>query len=223
MIHSFPRCVVVIALLLSLTSFVAGSSEAGDLQRLVKQLGSDKFNEREAATAALFKVGKPALSALQAAAKSSGDAEIRARAEKLILDIKDALVRPIDLTPYVNQKLKEQFHGQNPEMIWPPCPSVSRHCRHQVHRGRGPRPTRGGKPNKVEGIKVGRKAERLQFLHACSHCGGTPLNALIGKYVVHYEDKTTRKLKSSTARTLSTGGSSRASPTRHEARSPGPA
>jgi hypothetical protein len=47
----------------------------------------------------------------------------------------------------------------------------------------------------VVGIKVGGKADRLQFLHACSHSGGTPLDTPIGKYVVRYADKTTAEIE----------------------------
>src|SRR5262245_41706122 len=85
-----------------------------EVERLIGQLGSDDFDERESATSALGKVGKPALGALQKAAKSSGDAEIRRRAAKLVLVIQDALARPIDLGPHVNQKLDERFHGYHP-------------------------------------------------------------------------------------------------------------
>jgi hypothetical protein len=181
--------------LLWLPSFVAGSEE-GEIQRLVKQLGSDKFKEREAATAALLKAGKPALSALQKASRGSGDEEIRSRAAKLVLDIKDALVRPIDLSPHVNQKLKEHFHGHQPGNDLAALPTGK-----QTFAGvkftvvEGVVQLGAGKPNKVEGIKVDAKAEKLQFLHACSHCGGTPLNSLIGKYVVRFEDKTTAEIE----------------------------
>ena len=46
-----------------------------DVDRLIRQLGSDEFEEREAATRALKKVGKAALTALQRAAKENADAE----------------------------------------------------------------------------------------------------------------------------------------------------
>src|SRR4029079_1619359 len=62
------------------------------------------------ASSALGKIGKPALKALRTAAKD-GDAEIRSRAARLILVIQDALARPIDLGPHVNQKLNERFHN----------------------------------------------------------------------------------------------------------------
>jgi hypothetical protein len=46
-----------------------------------------------------------------------------------------------------------------------------------------------GKPDKG-GIKVGFKAEKLAFLHACGNKGDTPRNTPIARYVVHYADKT---------------------------------
>ena len=196
MTRSFSRSLVGVALVLGLPSFVAGGSEAGDISQLVRQLGSDKFKEREAAAGALFKVGKPALGALKSAAKDSGDEEIRLRAAKLILAIQDALLRPIDLTPYVNQKLKEQFHGHEPGNDLAALPTGKQSfAGTKFSVGEGVVQLGAGKPNKVEGIKVGVKAERLHFLHACSHCGGTPLDALIGKYIVRYEDKTTAEIE----------------------------
>src|SRR5262245_6626709 len=84
-----------------------------EIDRLVKQLGSKEFKEREAASSALGQIGKPALKALRKAAKD-GDAEIRSRADKLILVIQDTLARPIDLGPHVNQKLNERFHNYHP-------------------------------------------------------------------------------------------------------------
>jgi len=51
---------------------------------LIKQLGDDKFTKREAATKELKALGEPALPALQKAATSSKDAEIRLRASRLV-------------------------------------------------------------------------------------------------------------------------------------------
>src|SRR5438046_1270805 len=104
MMTLLPRGLVGVAVLLSLAPFAAGSSVA-EIDRLGKQLGSDKFKDREAAANALIEAGKPALAALKKAATGSADEEVRARAAQLILAIKDALVRPIDLGPHVNQKL----------------------------------------------------------------------------------------------------------------------
>jgi hypothetical protein len=61
----------------------AGHPGAADLRRLVDQLGSPSFNEREEASAALNAAGEPALTVLRDAA-ASDDAEIRRRAADLV-------------------------------------------------------------------------------------------------------------------------------------------
>jgi hypothetical protein len=50
-----------------------------------------------------------------------------------------------------------------------------------------------GKPEKIEGIKVGRMADKLHFLHGTGNMdlGGT----VIGKYVIRYADKTTTDIE----------------------------
>ncbi len=58
----------------------------GEIAKLVEQLGSGNFDEREKASAALDKIGEPALDALRQAAKSD-DAEVRRRAEELVKKI----------------------------------------------------------------------------------------------------------------------------------------
>jgi hypothetical protein len=60
-----------------------GSGKVGEL---IKKLGSDSFDEREAATKALDAIGEPALEALKKAAKSD-DAETQKRAEELVKNI----------------------------------------------------------------------------------------------------------------------------------------
>jgi hypothetical protein len=161
------------------------------IQRLIKQLGSDEFEERQAASSALGKVGKPALGALRKAAKGSDDAEVRHRAAKLVLAIQDALARPIDLGPHVNQKLDERFHDYHPGNDLAALPKGRQtFAGVKFTVGKGVVQLGAGKPNKVEGIKVGLKAEKLHFLHAGGHQNGASLNTPIGKYVVHYADKT---------------------------------
>jgi hypothetical protein len=129
---------------------------------------------------------------LQKAATDSNDSEVRSRAARLIVTIQDALIRPIDLGPYFNQKLKERFHNYlqgNDLAVLPTGKQTFAGVKFTV--GDGVVQLGGGKPDRVEGIKVGVKAVKLQFLHACSFSGDTPLNTPIGKYEVHYEDKTT--------------------------------
>lgn len=46
-----------------------------------------------------------------------------------------------------------------------------------------------GKPTEFKGIKVGVAAKKFHFLQACGH--NSEADTVIGKYVFHYEDKTT--------------------------------
>jgi len=167
-----------------------GTPDGKEIERLVKQLGSDKFKEREAASNALGKIGKPALTALRKAAKDS-DPEIRSRAANLILAMQDLLARPIDLGPHVNQKLNERFHDYHQGNDLASLPTGRQtFAGVKFTVGKGVVQLGAGKPGKVEGIKVGMKTAKLYFLHAGGHQNGAPLNTPIGKYVVHYADKT---------------------------------
>ena len=60
------------------------------------------------------------------------------------------------------------------------------------------------KPNKIEGVKVGRTLKKLHFLQASGY--NTTDDTVIGKYVIRYEDKIPLRSRSSTARMWSTGG-----------------
>jgi WD40 repeat protein len=55
-----------------------------EIDLLIHQLGSDEFDEREAAGKSLVAIGRPVLDALAKAATGSDDAEIRQRAGKLL-------------------------------------------------------------------------------------------------------------------------------------------
>src|SRR4051794_40804791 len=63
-----------------------GDRAAGRIAGLVTQLGDDQFARREAAERALAAIARPALPALRKAA-AAGDAEVRARAERLVATI----------------------------------------------------------------------------------------------------------------------------------------
>src|SRR5262245_65280283 len=63
------------------------------IARLIEQLGDDAFAKREAATKELEAVGVPALAALRNAAASSGDLEIRRRAERIGNNIVEAAAK----------------------------------------------------------------------------------------------------------------------------------
>ena len=58
--------------------------EPATIDRLIQQLGSEFYAEREAATRALDRIGVPAKAALSTAIESSPDAEICRRAKRLI-------------------------------------------------------------------------------------------------------------------------------------------
>jgi RNA polymerase sigma factor (sigma-70 family) len=61
----------------------AADTEADRIDRLIRQLGSDDFTEREAATEALAKIGEPAYEPLLKALHSD-DVEVRKRADGLL-------------------------------------------------------------------------------------------------------------------------------------------
>jgi hypothetical protein len=92
--------------ILALAAFASGCPVAADpddnppektvvkpaeIDRLIKQLGSNDFEEREAAQKALEKIGPRALEALRAAASKSTDQEIRGRAAKLVASIEQGI------------------------------------------------------------------------------------------------------------------------------------
>jgi uncharacterized protein (TIGR03067 family) len=62
-------------------------TETERIARLVKQLGDDSFEKREAAGSELGAIGESAVAALRKAAASSGDPEIRRRAATIVADI----------------------------------------------------------------------------------------------------------------------------------------
>jgi WD40 repeat protein len=69
-----------------------GRHEREEIDSLVGQLGSPKFSEREAATAALDALGGKALAALRKAAESHADPEVRRRAGQLVDGIERRLI-----------------------------------------------------------------------------------------------------------------------------------
>jgi hypothetical protein len=65
--------------------------DTAEIDRLIAQLGSDKFKERQAATKRLAEIGYPALSALRRAIADNKDLQIRRRAELLVQDLENTL------------------------------------------------------------------------------------------------------------------------------------
>jgi hypothetical protein len=82
-----------------------------DIDGLIKQLGSRKFCEREAASKALEKVGKPALERLRRAAKDDPDAEVRRRAGALVERAEQRLA-PVLAMRIIRSQLTPREKGQ---------------------------------------------------------------------------------------------------------------
>ena len=74
-----PRWFACLLLPLPFFPVVAAALDDAEIARLVKQLGDDDFDKREAATSRLKEIGEPALDALHKA-ETSNDAEVRRRA-----------------------------------------------------------------------------------------------------------------------------------------------
>src|SRR5260221_1959364 len=89
------RALVCLVPIVVLTAALSAEDAATKIARLIQQLGSDRFVEREAASRALEAMGPSALEALEAAARDSSDPEIRARAQLAILAIRTWTYRPL--------------------------------------------------------------------------------------------------------------------------------
>ncbi len=105
----------------------------------------------------------------------------------------------IDLQPQANVKLKDDFHsgtyaGNNLAEL-PTGKQTFGGVKFNVGEGLVQLGSSNvaGKPEKVEGIKVGRTLKKLHFLHACGH--NAPDDTVIAKYVVHYDDNTTEDVE----------------------------
>jgi hypothetical protein len=82
--HLFVVLIVAGLALMMPPRIAAGETPSKEkIDKLIEQLGSESFAEREQASSALAVIGVPALEALRQAAKSE-DAEIRKRAEELL-------------------------------------------------------------------------------------------------------------------------------------------
>ncbi len=101
-----PACFLAVALASSIRSEPAPAAEvkkakevrkpipiaqrdADEINRLIQQLGSSVFAEREAANKRLENIGEPALDALRREQANSSDAEVRSRAGQLIQNISE--------------------------------------------------------------------------------------------------------------------------------------
>ncbi len=87
-------CLVVAGMAMFAAWFPAQAESPHDARivRFIKQLGSDSFEEREAASKALESIGEPARRALEKAAIDSDDAEVKRRIGTLFEALDAALV-----------------------------------------------------------------------------------------------------------------------------------
>ena len=86
-----PRWIALLVLVLQFVPVVAALDDT-EIARLIKHLGQDDFDKREAAATRLKEIGEPALDALCKAA-IGGDAEARGRAKKIIVVNEQKLYR----------------------------------------------------------------------------------------------------------------------------------
>ena len=73
------RAISSSVLVLVLATLVGADDTSTRIARLIQQLGSDRYVDREAANKALEAIGAPALEALEKAARDSPDPEVRLR------------------------------------------------------------------------------------------------------------------------------------------------
>jgi RNA polymerase sigma factor (sigma-70 family) len=84
----------------------AAAEQKREINRLIRQLGSDRFAEREAASMRLEAIGEPALGALRRAAADSTDAEVRRRAQEALRVIQRRLFGEL-----------RRFEGHKPKWV----------------------------------------------------------------------------------------------------------
>jgi len=105
----------------------------------------------------------------------------------------------IDLQPKANHKLTDNFH--TPDSVGNNLAELPKGYRKfagvKFFIGKGliqlASPKVRDKPAKVEGIVVGRTFAKLHILHATGYTASD--DTLIGKYVIHYDDKTTTAIE----------------------------
>jgi HEAT repeat protein len=91
------RCLAAVIAVAAVTATVladepkSGTSE-NEIKRLIDQLGSERFKDREQATRQLSQLGKAALPGLKEATKSP-DVEVSRRAQQLIEEIQPPALR----------------------------------------------------------------------------------------------------------------------------------
>lgn len=82
---------LLIVLALPTWSEPSKTEPSSEVSRLIQQLGSDRFTEREAASKALEAIGEPALDALRHSLETTNDAEVRKRAKQVVETVETRL------------------------------------------------------------------------------------------------------------------------------------
>src|SRR5262249_1656760 len=90
--RSSLHCLAALSVSLLFVSRGAADPAEKEIERLVEQLGSDVFQEREQASRRLEEIGKPALGALRKA-MTGADPEVRRRAATIVGAIDDKVVK----------------------------------------------------------------------------------------------------------------------------------
>ena len=88
------RFLLALGIVLAAAFLAARADKKTEIARLIQKLGSDDFEEREAASKSLARIGEPALDALRQATKSP-DVEVRRRATALVKEIDTKLAGQI--------------------------------------------------------------------------------------------------------------------------------
>jgi hypothetical protein len=89
----------------------AAELPAGRVEQLIRELGSARFRQREAAARELKRVGQSALPALRHAATAAADAEVRRRAVGL-LEVLDRKRTADEIAAIKNSKLRPAQKGR---------------------------------------------------------------------------------------------------------------
>lgn len=104
----------------------------------------------------------------------------------------------VELKSHINQKMKEDFHSGNypgNHLTVPTGKQSFDGIKFQIGEGVVQLGSMNvaGKPEKVEGIKLDTKCQKLHFLHATGY--RTEDDTVIAKYVVKYDDKTSETIE----------------------------
>jgi len=84
---------------------VARAAEAEQIQKLIDQLGADRFRLREQATRELIALGRAALPLVQGAT-GSRDAEVACRAQRIMMEIRSSVPYLLDILKASEPKLR---------------------------------------------------------------------------------------------------------------------